>query len=150
MRFDIVTKPAALEFGSGTEGFGLYPKRVSGAGRMALINALGRGNCEEIQVAVEDLIEGWKGVFDKDGKPIPFKREQGGSNLGEVIGQLPMGQQVDIIVAVIEFVGVPKRILDQVERSFAELGGSVDPRPTDSPADAGGASASTASSPSAT
>jgi hypothetical protein len=151
MKIDIFTKPAALEFGTGADAFGLYLKRFTGADRMALLDAIDSFKFEAIQAAVEALIDGWKNVHDLEGRAIPFKAEGGrGSNLSAFIGSLPLGMQADVVMGVVEFVGVPARIRTQMQRAFRELGASIPPDPTAGPAGGGGGSASSESSASAT
>lgn len=131
MKVDIISTPEPLRFGKGAESFALKLRRWSDVDRALVFDAVASESLLSMQVAVTPLVIGWEGVTDKADIPVPFEKvsAQGRteSNFGAVMGAVSPDIQVEVVLGIVAFIGIP---VGDVERRVAALRPPGDLRPT--------------------
>ena len=115
MQLDIYKIPEPLQIGEGKTAFRIRLRRFSGSDVAAIIDAISTGSLDAISAAISRIIIGWEGVAGPDGAPLPFEEEKEGvtvKNLDAFFGAAGPGIHVQVIHAVIGFVGIPTKDLD--------------------------------------
>jgi hypothetical protein len=131
MRVDIVSNPKPLAFGQGEGAFNLQLRRWSSIERAMVFDAVASQSLFQMQVAIEGLVLGWTGVTDAAGVPVPFERlndqNKTVSNFSAVMGAVGVDVQVEVVLAIIAFLGIP---VGDVEKTVRSLRPTGDLRPT--------------------
>lgn len=129
MKVNLLDKPPLLPFLEGDDRFSLQVRHVLSSDRAAILDALRSTQpLSELQYRVEQLVEGWEGVLDENGAPIPFEREINGrkeKQLGKLLGRLTPEQQYEVTLGLLQFIGIDdddiRRVLDYLKIMKVEV-----------------------------
>lgn len=126
MKINIFDAPPTLWFGDegDPDRFGLAIKRYSGSDRMGVFDAVASGSFEAIEQSAARLVTGWDNVRDERGNAIPFETEDKGRtirNLDIFLGAMPLLLQMDVMLGVIAFIGVPNPDLRATRERLVEV-----------------------------
>lgn len=148
MRIDVLSKPPALPFGSGDEAFSVTPRRMTEVDRGAFLDAFAAEEARfaTLSALAAGMIESWSGLQHPDGSELrPYATFPDGSKISgaHVMAALPLRWQIEIIVAMAAFCGLPEEGLAEMRRGLAAWGARESrgdaPDPTPSSGDATGA-----------